>query len=177
MLDSPNIPMARSPGFSLIELMVVLAIIAITMALGMQGIEDWMQSARTRTAAEGVKNGLQAARTEAIRSNAAVAFTLMSPGVAGGTGWTITTVRTDNIVESKPDGEGSGQAMLTTTPDDATTVTFTGLGRRATTNRDASPVLTSIGINNGALLVTISAGGEIRMCDPAVTASGDPTAC
>lgn len=177
MLSRPDSPIARSPGFSLIELMVALAIIAITMVLGMRGISDWMQSARTRTAAEGVKNGLQAARTEAIRSNRAIAFTLSSPGAVSGTGWKITAVRTDTVVESKPNGEGSGGAVLAVTPDEATTVTFTGLGRRATSNQDATPVLTSVDVNNSALRITISAGGEIRMCNPAVTVSGDPTAC
>lgn len=177
MLNRSSGPTFRAPGFSLIELMVALAIIAITMVLGMRGISDWMQSARTRTAAEGVKNGLQAARTEAIRSNRAIAFKLSSPGTVGGTGWTISAVRTGTDVESKPNGEGSGGAVLTATPDGATTATFTGLGRRATSNQDASPVLTSVNVNNGALRITISAGGEIRMCNPAVTVSGDPTAC
>lgn len=168
---------ARQPGFTIVELMVVLAIVAIAMVLGMRGISDWMLSARTRTAAEGVKNGLQSARTEAIRSNTAVSFTLSSPGAAGGTGWTVTAVRAGRLVDSKPDGEGSGGAILKVDPDNATTVTFTGLGRRAITNQDGSPVLTSIDVNGGALRITISAGGEVRMCDPNVTVVGDPQAC
>lgn len=177
MLNMRLRPAARVFGFTLIELLVVVAIVAITMVLGMRGISEWMQNAQTRTAAEGVKNGLQAARVEAIRSNAAVAFTLTSAGSAGGTGWTITAVRSGNVVESKPDGEGSRGAILTVQPDKATTVTFTGLGRRATTNQDASPVLTSVDVNGSALRITISAGGEIRMCDPNVTDLGDPRAC
>jgi type IV fimbrial biogenesis protein FimT len=177
MLNIPVNPIGRSPGFSLIELLVVLAIIAITMVLGMRGISDWMQSARTRTAAEGVKNGLQAARTEAIRSNKAVAFTLSNPGAVGGTGWTITAVRTGTVVQSQSNGEGSGGAVLAATPNGATTATFTGLGRLAANNQDASPVLTRVDISGGTLRITISAGGEIRMCNPTVTVSGDPTAC
>lgn len=170
-------PLHRQFGFTLIELMVVLAIIAIAMVLGMQGISEWMLNARTRTAAEGVKNGLQEARTEAIRSNAAVAFTLDNPGAAGGTGWIVTSVRSGQVVDKKPDGEGSGGAVLKVAPDNATTVTFTGLGRRATTNQDGSPVLTSVDINGGALRITISPGGEVRMCDPNITVLGDPQAC
>jgi type IV fimbrial biogenesis protein FimT len=177
MLSAPNRVRTHSSGFSLVELVIVVAIVAISMALGLQGIQDWIQSARIRTAAEGVLNGLQAARAEAIRSNASIAFTLSSPGTASGTGWSITEVRTGDAVQSKSNGEGSIGATLTVTPDEATTVTFNGLGRRAIANKDLTPVLTSVTVN-GSLRITISAGGEVRMCNPAVASStGDPTAC
>jgi type IV fimbrial biogenesis protein FimT len=176
MLTTLHREKAQSAGFSLIEVMVALTVVAIAMVLGMQGIGDWLQNARVRTAAEGVKNGLQKARTEAIRTNTSTIFKLTSPGSAGGTGWTITAVRSGNTVDSKPNGGGSVGAVLTVTPSNATTVTFNGLGRRAMANADASPVLTSVTVNS-ALRITISAGGEIRMCNPDVSDSGDPTAC
>lgn len=169
MLITSKRQLGRPSGFTLVELIVVMAIIAIAMVLGMQGISEWMLNARTRTAAEGVKNGLQAARAEAIRSNVAVAFTLAT----GGGGWTVTAVRSGQVIDSKP----SAGAVVTPKPSGATTVTFTGLGRRAMTNSDGSTVLTSVEVNGDALRITISAGGEIRMCEPSVTDTGDPRAC
>jgi type IV fimbrial biogenesis protein FimT len=173
---------SRSAGFTLIELVVAMIIVGIALAAALPNVTTWIQNAQIRTAAENAKNGLQLARMEAVKSNSPVSFTLSNPGATGGTGWTIRDVRTGALIQSKPDREGSPKAVLNPTAD-ATTVTFTGLGRRQATNVDGSPVLTMIEADNPSsaeprkLDVTISVGGEIRMCDPAVTDAGDPRRC
>lgn len=174
----------RARGVTLIELMVGLTIMAIALAAGAPSIAEWIQNGQIRTAADSVLNGIQTARTEAIRRNAAVAFTLTTPAAAGGTGWDI-TLMSGQSVQAKPDGEGSQRVVLTVTPADATTVTFSGLGRRLPTNQDGSPALSQIDVGNPSMdasarrdmQITISAGGEIRMCDPKVTDTADPRKC
>ena len=58
-------PTAR--GFSLIELIVVLAVLAILLAAGASNFSVWMTNSRIRTTAESIQNGLQMARAEAVR--------------------------------------------------------------------------------------------------------------
>jgi type IV fimbrial biogenesis protein FimT len=179
----------RAGGFTLVELMIALVVVAVVLALGLPGIMEWMQNSQIRTAAEGVQNGLQAARTEAVRRNSAVEFVLTSPTATGGTGWTIRNVNDAAVIQSAPDGVGSRNVVLTPAPPGATTVTFNGFGRipspPVVTNADGSAFLTSIDLDNAVLSasssrnlrIVISAGGEVRMCDPNVSDTLDPRRC
>ncbi len=176
---------SKTGGFTLIELVIAIAIMAIAMGLGLPGFMDWIQNTQIRTAAESISAGLQAARNEAIRRNTPIEFTLTGNGGTGETGWQIVVRNTGEAIQAQAAGEGSRSATLVTTPADARTVTFTGLGRVSGTNADATPVLTQINIDNPALDATnsrdlqigITSGGAIRMCDPNMTISGDPRKC
>lgn len=180
----------RGYGFTLIEVMITLAIVGIVLMLGLPGIMEWMQNSQIRTTAESLQNGLQTARTEAVRRNTHVEFVLDNPGNTGGTGWTVRSVNPDAVIQSIPDGVGSRNVVLTSSPGGATTVTFNGFGRvptapAVTTNADGSAFLTQIDVDNpsiGAtasrdLRVVISGGGEIKMCDPNVSDTLDPRKC
>lgn len=178
----------RERGVTLIEIAVGLAIVALTLTIGMPMMADWLQNLQIRNAAEGIHGGLQVARGEAVRRNAHVEFVLSNPGAVGGTGWTVRDVRTATVIQAKPDGEGSAKAIVAVQPADATTVTFNGLGRTPTspaTNGDGTPFLTRIDIDSSVmaagdsrdLRVTIGSGGQIRMCDPNVSDSADTRSC
>lgn len=172
-------------GFTLIELIIVIAIISILLSIGIPGFNEWVQNTQLRTAAEGVMNGMQQARSEAVRRNARVEFVLTNPGVRGGTGWRVQLVRDfkgENPLQTKPDGEASANATLTVTPAGATTITFNGYGRNETTNADGSAALTMVDVDNTTITgarkmrVTINSGTP-RMCDPQVTNAGDTRKC
>lgn len=170
----------RSPGVTLIELMVALAVFGITLSLGIPGITQWIQNSQIRTAAKGIQNGLQLARTEAVRRNANVEFVLDAPTVTGGTGWTVRVVNNDEVVQVAPSSEETRNVTLTRTPSTATTAIFDGFGRLT----GATP-LTQVDIDSTALAaadsrdlrVVIVGGGEVRMCDPNVTDDKDPRIC
>jgi len=178
-------PRCRVEGLSLIEMLVVVAIVAILAATGIPSFNEWIQNTQIRTAAESIASGLQSARAEAIRRSTPIEFTLTGNGGAGETGWQIVERNTGNTLQSAPAGEGSRNATLATTPGDARTVTFSSLGRVLDSNADATPVLTQINIDNPSvdsslsrdLQIGISVGGSIRMCDPAVYTTGDPRKC
>jgi len=70
-------------GFSLIELAVVLAVVAILYRIAAPSFGGWISNTQTRTAAESIQNGLQLARAEAIRRNRSVIFWLTAQGTAG----------------------------------------------------------------------------------------------
>jgi type IV fimbrial biogenesis protein FimT len=63
-------------GFSMIELMVGLTIMAIALALAAPSFADWLRNAKVRASAEALQSGLYFARTEAARRNAIVRFQL-----------------------------------------------------------------------------------------------------
>ena len=176
-------PRHRQSGISLIEVMVAVAIVGVLMALGAPAFQTWIQNTQVRTASEAIMNGLQTARNEAIRRNAAVQFKL-----DGGTNtqWRVNPfIDPDGVpIQSRAAEEGSVNASIVPTPAGADTVTFSALGR-VVPNADASESLTQVDIDNllipvvadrRNLRIIIPAGGALRMCDPKV-AAGDPRAC
>lgn len=65
-------------GFSLVELLVTIAIAAVLLSLGLGSVTSMIASSRTRGAAESVLSGLQMARAEAIQRNTPIRFQLVT---------------------------------------------------------------------------------------------------
>lgn len=88
-------------GFSMVEIMVTVVIAGILLGLGLASFRTMIASTHTRAAAESILSGLQTARTEAIRRNAAMRFQLVSSLDAGCTDssssmlWVVT--QTDQV--------------------------------------------------------------------------------
>jgi len=72
----------RHAGFSLIELMVTVAIVGLLMALGIQSFNTMMASTRTRATADSILSGLKLARAEAIKRNVPIRFEFFTNGDA-----------------------------------------------------------------------------------------------
>lgn len=170
----------RIAGFTLVELLIAVAIFGIVLALGIPGFKVWMQNAQIRTATESLQNGLQMARGEAVRRNEKVKFVLGS-----GTSWTVSTDAGTQL-QSRLSSEGSKNVTLTVTPTGAARVTFNSLGR-VVVNTDGSASFTQINVDVPASLISasqsrdlrvlVTAGGTIRTCDPSITTAGDPRVC
>lgn len=177
---TPRSPFSR--GFTLIEIVIGVAILAIAMMMGLPSFNEWIQNAQIRKTAESFMAGLQATRSEAVRRNAQVIFEPTGSGGAGETGWQIKLRNSDAVLQSQTAGEGSRNA--TVTPDN-TQITFNGMGRVLDKNPDGSSPITRIEIDNPTLSdtdsrnlrITINAGGEIRLCDPNVADTSDPRSC
>jgi len=200
---------SQQRGVTLIELAVVLAIVAILLSQASSYFGAWTQNAQIRTATESIQNGLQLARSEAIRRNRSVMFWLTSTASPQPADWLVgcsTPVGAGVQPEATGDCPGShtaggaptaynwiqrqlaadqqtATAQVTITPANATNVTFNSLGQ-VTSNIDGSASITQIDIANPSLptasarplRVTVS-GGQIRMCDPALSPSTDPRGC
>lgn len=165
-------------GLTLIEIMIGLVLLAILTTLAVPAYQTWIHNSQIRNAAEGILNGLQLARGEALQRNTSVRM------IMGFTsGWTIETVNTGTFIQSRPDGEGARAAAVVITPDIADRVTFNGMGW-VTPNNDGSPTIVQIDVNSAVVVseeirplrVVIGTGGAVKMCDPAV-AAGDPRGC
>lgn len=69
---------SATAGFSLIELMITMTVMAVLLAAVAPSIGSWMVNTRQRSVAEAVLTGLQKARLEAIRRNQTVSFWLVA---------------------------------------------------------------------------------------------------
>jgi type IV fimbrial biogenesis protein FimT len=183
-------------GFSLVELIIGMLILAILMSLALPGFTNWLRNARVRTGTESVQNGLQLARAEAVRRNAQVRFNLVDTlgndcalAVAG-PNWLVSldnpagkcgTAPSDTvdprIIQSRSGVEGSA---ATTLAGGQSAVVFNSLGRPTPTPAgniafDVSSATGELCIAAGGpvrcLRVVVSIGGQIRMCDPALLAA------
>ena len=196
-------------GFSLTELMVTVAIVAILMSLAAPSFSTWIQNSRIRTTAESIQNGLQLARVEALKRNAAVEFVLTSLAAAGtDADWVVRCVVaaddsdgdgvadcpgvsvspapavSPDAISQRPSAEGSRGIAVAA---GASTFIFSGTGRVT----PAPVVVIAIDISNPSggncvaasgpmrcLRVTVSPGGQVRMCDPSIPLSSpDPRRC
>ena len=175
---------AAPPGFSLIEVLIAIAILGVVFALGVPAYGTWIQNTQIRTASEAVMNGLQTARNEAIRRNVSVQFRLTD---GANSQWAVNLSSNPDLdppLFGRSADEGSPNVTTIRTPADADTVTFSALGR-VIPNTDASPTLTQVDLDNLRIVVVadrrdlrivIPPGGAIRLCDPKV-AVGDPRTC
>ncbi|TXF12056.1 prepilin-type N-terminal cleavage/methylation domain-containing protein [Pelomicrobium methylotrophicum] len=168
----------KQRGVSLIELMIGIALLAILLFVGVDSYRTWIQNTQVRTVAEAILNGMQLARGEAVRRNVNVQMVL-----SGGTGWVVSVANTGELIQSRTDGEGGKNAMLSVIPSGATTITFNGLGR-VVANADASPSIAQVEVSSSALAdaetrklqIRVGVGGDVRMCDPQLSPP-DPRAC
>lgn len=172
-------------GFSLVELMIGLAVVGIVIMLGLPAYTHWIQNLKIRNAAESVLHGLQLARAEAIRSNTNVSFVL---GAGTLSDWTVSVVAPVQVIQTRSAAQGSDTVLVTRTPATSTTVTFDSLGRAALLNA-AAPVVPFTQLDfdvpttimpaseSRNLRITIGTGGNVRMCDPTVAVVTDPRYC
>jgi type IV fimbrial biogenesis protein FimT len=170
--------MREARGFTIVELMIGLAIVAILVFSAVPSYTAWMQNTKIRNATESVLNGLQLARTEAIRRNVNVQFDLSTDSA-----WTIQVAdATAEIVQQRAAAQGSNGVTRTVQPAGATRVTFSSLGRVVGVNPITAVTFDVPAANLPAelsreLRVTVSPAGRVRMCDPSVSDAADIRNC
>jgi type IV fimbrial biogenesis protein FimT len=178
-------PIAKPFGFTLVEMLIVIAIIAIATTMGIPSYREWVMNTQIRNAAQSVQNGMQKARSEAVKRNASIEFVLGANPL-----WIIQTAGGGAEIE-RASVEGTRNVTYTITPAGATTITFNSLGTvgappNQPLNTDGSTPLTQIDFDSSGLsaadsrnlTVTIGVAGNIRMCDPdSGLAATDPRKC
>lgn len=191
-------------GVSLIELIIGLAIVAVLLAAGAPSFSTWIRNTQIRNAVESIQNGLQLARSEAVRRNAAVQFsftTTVDNSCAlstAGANWVVslsdpsakcaTTPKSGlgdpapQIIQIRSNAEGSSKAVASA---GQSAIVFNGLGQ-VTPAASINICVGITGVDSTAcyvagderhLQVAVSTGGQIRMCDPKFAAGSDPQGC
>jgi type IV fimbrial biogenesis protein FimT len=177
-----------SRGFTLIELMVALAIFGLLIVLAGPQLALFLGNSKVRNATEAMLNGVQRTQVTAINDNTSAR--LVIDWTQGTGGWQILKM-VDGTEPSPPNPvqvfsfrEGADDAAFARTPGDANQITFDGYGR-VIPNADASSTLRCIDVTNARqpqarpLRVIISntvMKTATKLCDPNAAAT-EPQAC
>lgn len=191
----------RRSGFSLIELMVAISVLAILTAVAMPNFMTWIRNSRVRTVADALQSGMRLAQGEAQRRSHTVVFFLTNSktcdtaatAVAGGTYWQARTVPNALLTGDAAEAVQCGVLTDVSTGINLTSATtalcFGGDGRQTTVTNPASIGLdctaaaatydvapATANAENRPLRLTVSLAGSIRMCDPGKSATA-PDGC
>lgn len=156
-----------------------MVVLIAASSIAIPAFQTAVGNAQVRTVAESIRDGLQLARAEAIKRNARVKFTLQSTS-AWQIGCVTPATSCPATISQKSASEGSS-GHINVTANNFTAV-FSGFGTRDPASQTG---LTIVNITNTqvkseelkALRVTLGAGGNVKVCDPAVSIVGDPRAC
>ena len=182
-------------GMSLVELMVGVTITALLLVMAVPSVGSAIQNRQLRSAADGIQTGLSTARTEALRRNRNVKFTL-TPGTSSYTvGCETPDLTTDattgevlcpDSIQVRDQQENSSRALVATSQQlgaggaaSSTTFTntlsFTPLGRTTSATLPAGNVAVfDITSPTGTCAAS---GGDMRCLRVVVSAAGQIRMC
>ena len=193
-------------GFTIVELMIGLVLLGIVLAIGGPSFATWMNNLQIRNMSEGMLNGLQLARAEAVRRNSQVRFQLVDSLTAAcalataGPNWIVSmdsavgdcasanmadaaVPAAPRVVQSRSSNDGSRSAVVAASQ---SSVVFNGLGR-VTPTPLADITIDVTNPTGGAcssasgpmrcLRIVVGVAGQIRMCDPRASFNGTSEGC
>jgi len=167
-----------SRGFTLIEMMVVVAIAAVMLTVVVSSFTDLLARRRLEGAASELSTDLQFARAQAVTKNAPVVLTTTSSGYMV---YPPTAIPDSNLVAPKthwgPPPYGASAPNVPyknlTLPAgvtlDATTVTYDQLRAMAAAS---AVIAVSSTRTTGQLQVTVSPMGRVSICSPSGSLKG-----
>lgn len=152
----------HSRGFSLIELVMVMAVLSILMRQGLPAIADYWDQAALRRAAVDLHQAAQMSRSEAIKRNIRTELRVSDSG------WEI------HDVSSAPSVRLSIGSLDPRTRASAQTVRFASNGRTFPAGSESRIDLTQGSAlcqpGSRCMAVRVGSGGAARVCNPLKTA-------
>jgi type IV fimbrial biogenesis protein FimT len=149
-------------GFTLIELIVAMAVLGILAAVAAPAIGEYLATQRLKGAAEELQTDLQFARMESVQRNSAITVSLSS------TGYTI--AQGANTIKSVALGSGS-----TITGGATMVATFNQVRATADINIDPANVTVSNTATSRTLRVSLTTMGRVSICSPSGAVKGYDT--
>lgn len=164
-------------GFTLLELMVVVAIAAVLAGIGLPSVRSLLLNQRLAAAAQAFNAALSLARTEAIQRSQSVRVAALADRNWSG-GWTVVTGASGSSGSTGPDapatlrrfeglpdgvrvdaslGDGFAQGVR---------YDSNGFSRRATNAAFAAGCLTLKADTGRRASIVVSASGRSRVCNP-----------
>lgn len=202
MLTVVKVKRARR-GFTIIELVVTLALFGVLLGLGVPAFTIFIQNTQIRNAAETVMTGLTQAKSEAIRRNTPVRFQFVttltsSCALSQSSGsWIVSQddpAGTCDVAPSdtttprtfRKQSSAEGYPKVTVAATGSSSIVFNGIGRIVGTGISQidfthnAMTCEHVDPTNGTarcLRILISTGGAPKLCDPKVTATTDSRYC
>jgi type IV fimbrial biogenesis protein FimT len=106
---------ARTRGFTLIELMVALAIAALLLLIGLPSFTTFLRNSEIRSTSESLLNGLKAAQAEAANRNKNVTFQLADATGADWRFWVLDDDGVTQVLQSYSKKEAGSSSKITLT--------------------------------------------------------------
>jgi type IV fimbrial biogenesis protein FimT len=186
-------------GFTIVELMVTITLLAILLAMAMPSFTTWVRNAQVRTISDALQNGLRLAQAEAVRRHRQVVFfrtdqtacDTSTSAASNGAFWAVRTLPlvAGDAVEAVQCGVLSDVAAGVTIAGPAA-VCFNSGGRQvANADPDIGGTACALDVSGTStfdlsstnadrpLRVLVALGGSVRMCDPAKALSSAPDGC
>ena len=147
----------RGHGFTLIELMVTLAVFAVLLMIAVPSMRPFLLSQSIKSASMDLNSTVALARSEAIKRNAVVAVTPVDT-TDWSKGWSV--AQSGTVIRSQ-----DALSNITMTPGSATGFSFDGSGRMIT-SPDPTFAVRSIDATTGpgslCLSVLVSGSGRVK---------------
>ncbi|MET3109056.1 type IV fimbrial biogenesis protein FimT [Oxalobacteraceae bacterium GrIS 1.18] len=159
----------RCNGFSLVELMVTLIIIAIFLGLAIPSFASFIQQIRLSTVTNELHAAIKFTRTEAIKRNGKVDLIALNEDWKNG--WVVTSAENEQIMTHEAlhtDFEVNGRFS-----DGKQHIAYNGTGhsRRNNSSYAAQSGHIHISLGDHSRLVVINFLGRARVCNPATDRS------
>lgn len=188
----------RSRGFTIIELMIGVALLSLLLMLAMPTFTTMLQNAKLRGVAESILAGLQAARVEALKRNQTAEFLLTDDApdpanfatfavTSAGRGWAVRVLDAvgapTEFVEGRAAVEGSAQAsgaaltvqVAASNLAASNTIRFDGMGR--TNVAGPAPAIFAVMNPAGGACKTTGGNEPMRCLQIQVTPGGRVRMC
>lgn len=166
-------------GFTVIELMVVITVFGILVLTAVPAFGVWMAGAQVRAVSEGLLDGLNQAKIEAVRRNRSIQFLLTNDDPLGSGPWTASASGRNWVIVTVPRlkiGTGATEAAERIAGN-----TLLQVAQAVSVSGPATLNFNSYGMVTGAsgaslydvsheraeraLRIQVSVGGQIRSCD------------
>lgn len=192
--------MPRQHGLTLIEVVVTIAIMGLLLAASMPSVGVWLANQRIRNTASSIATGMQYAQSEAVRRNRPVSFWLVSTtstssmdnscALSASSGSWVVTLGSTSPAGKCAAGSSTKQLKATLAADGGGNVTLSAVNGSSAANQitfngfgqitNATPILqVNVSGSSGtlALRVAVNSGGQVKVCDPAITTATDTRYC
>jgi len=184
-------------GVTLIEQMVVIALLAVMFTIALPSFSDWIRNTRLRSVAESLRSDLQMARADAIRRNTTTRLQLVTALdgscalTASGSLWVVNSGAAQSpagacnaeisataapflVLKSPPRPGSAADVRIQAT---RSTVGFNALGRQTATTSPATDVAIFIARIESLNGTCAAAGGDVRCLNIVVSPAGDSRIC
>ncbi len=146
--------MKRTKGFTVVELMIALAILAIVLAIAIPSFRDFFERNAVTTTSNDLLSGLLFARGEAIRTETNIIFTPLAHG------WQVTT---DDDVMIKDQSATHANVAIA-----GNSVTYNARGRSTDTENTGTVTIQYDGEVKGYVCISLTGRPYTKSADDGV---------